>query len=72
MAFSDRVKQLRNENKLSQISLAKALNISDRIIRYYEAGTMEPTMSVIIALSDFFNVSTDYILGCSDNRERQP
>ena len=71
MTFSDRLKQLRTENKVSQATLAKAINASDRVIRYYESGTMEPTLSVLTALADFFHCSIDYIAGNSEVRERQ-
>ena len=72
MTFFDRLRQLRREHKLTQLELAQVINVTDRSMRRYEAGTMEPTLSVIIALSDFFDVSTDFLLGRSDTRERQP
>ena len=67
MSFSDRVRQLRKENRITQMQLAENIKVSDRTIKRYESAEIEPTMSVIIAIADFFNVSADYLLGRSDN-----
>ena len=69
MSFSDRIRQLRKENGLTQIELAKDINISDSTIKRYEIGPAEPTMTAIITLANYFNVSTDFLLGLSDIRD---
>lgn len=66
-AFSQRLKQLRSEAGLTQTKLAKAIGITDRACRRYEAGENEPTMSVLQAIADQFNVSIDYLIGRSDD-----
>lgn len=71
MIFQKRLKELRNENGASQVTIAKALGITDRGYRKYEAGDSEPTLSVLIALADYFDVSLDYLVGRSDNPERR-
>ena len=70
MAFSDKLKQLRNENNLTQVELAKSIGISDRTIIRYEAGVVEPPLSTLITIADYFKVNTDYLLGRSDSREQ--
>lgn len=54
------------ERNLSQMQLAKQLNISQSAIAKWELGKTEPTATAIILLSKFFDVTTDYILGVED------
>ncbi len=63
MEFKDRLKELRISRNLSQMQLAKKLNISQSAIAKWELGKTEPTASAIIMLAEFFNETTDYILG---------
>jgi len=69
MSFSDRVRQLRKEKGLTQVELAKGINVSDSTIKRYETSVAEPTMTAIMTLADYFDVSTDYLLGYSNARE---
>ena len=63
-----RVKQLREKTGLSQAKLAKALGeVSQPVIARYEAGDCFPSYPVLIKIADYFNVSTDYLLGRTDN-----
>ena len=71
MIFQKRLKELRNAKGTSQIAIAAALGITDRGYRKYEAGDSEPTLSVIIALADYFDVSLDYLVGRSDDPARR-
>lgn len=64
--FSDNLKILRNENKVSQRVIAEKLKISRAIVSYWENGQREPTLSSLIALADFFNCSIDYLVGRED------
>lgn len=61
--FGETLKILRNEKKLGQVALAKALKVSKGIISLWENGLREPSMSSLIAVADYFNVSVDYLLG---------
>ena len=70
MIFQKRLKELRNAKGTSQIAIAAALGITYRGYRKYEAGYSEPTLSVIIALADYFDVSLDYLCGRSDDPAR--
>lgn len=69
--FADRLKYLRKSHTATQKKIAEVAGITDRAFRKYESGEIEPTASVINSLADYFNVSTDYLLGRSDNPERQ-
>lgn len=67
MIFNERLKELRNSKGLSQRKLAEALNLHFRSIQSYELKTREPTLSNLIALAKYLEVSTDYLLGLTDN-----
>lgn len=71
MLFSERLRGLRKSAKVSQTVLANAIGLNIKQIQRYEAGNNEPTLSVLISLADFFDVSLDYLVGRSDRRERQ-
>ncbi|MGN0805186.1 MAG: helix-turn-helix domain-containing protein [Candidatus Coproplasma sp.] len=61
-----RLKDLRTEHNLSQLSLSKIIGVSQKAIDYWERGVNEPKASYIIALCDCFCVTADYLLGRSD------
>ena len=66
MNIGQRIKQLRIERKISQPELAKAINVSNGLISFWENSVNEPKASLIIKLSLYFNVSSDYLLGLED------
>ena len=70
-SFSERLKELRKAKGLSQKSLGEAVGLSKRGIQNYELEANKPTSDIITKLADYFDVSTDYLLGCSDNPKRQ-
>ena len=70
MTFSERICQLKLERKLLQKDIAAAIGLSLRAYQYYEKGQKEPTLSVVIRLADFFDVSLDYLVGRSDDPTR--
>ncbi len=61
------IKKLRKSLGLSQIELAKALNVHQTAVSQWENNKTNPDMGQAIRLSIFFNVSTDYILGRTDD-----
>lgn len=67
MDFSDRLKQLRKENGLTQAELAKALGVSASTVALWETGRRKPQFEMFDKLSGYFVRSMDYILGTSDN-----
>lgn len=66
--FSQRLKELRKEKRLKQHEVAKFLNMSLTGYNQYETNGHEPSIQTIIKLAELFNVSIDYLLGYSDNR----
>lgn len=69
MKWNKRIKDLREDNDMTQEELATRLGISKRTLLRYESGVSEPTISVLISLSLLFNVSVDYIIGNKDTTE---
>ena len=66
--FSERLRQLRNEKKVSQVALAKEVGVSPRVYQDYEYGKREAQMTTLVKMADFFGVSLDYLAGRSDER----
>ena len=69
MKLSERLKELRKEKNLRQEHVAVALDISMSSYCNYEQGKREPTASVIVRMADYYDVTTDYLLGRSDTRK---
>lgn len=63
---------LRKERKLSQKVVAADLNISQALLSHYEKGVRECSLDLLITIADYFGVSCDYLLGCTDVRGRTP
>ena len=61
--FIERLKELRIEKKLSQAQLAKETGLTQADIASLEVGKRVPRALAIIALANYFNVSSDYLLG---------
>lgn len=64
----NRIKILREEKQMKQEELAKILSISASAIGMYERDEREPNDEIKLKLSNFFNVSIDFLLGKSDVR----
>lgn len=65
----DKLRELRKERDLIQMDVAKILGITDRQYKSYESGVVDPPISRLETLADFYNISTDYLLGRSDKRK---
>lgn len=61
--FSKRLNELRIENELTRNQLAEKLNVSVRLISYWENGQRECDFDMLIKIADLFSVSVDYLLG---------
>ncbi|MBQ2818844.1 MAG: helix-turn-helix transcriptional regulator [Clostridia bacterium] len=62
-----RIRDLREDRDLTQKELAAILSCSQQVYSNYELGQRDIPTDVLIKLSSFYNVSTDYILEVSDN-----
>lgn len=64
----NRLKKLRIERGLLQSDIAKVINKGERTVGFYETGQRDMGTKTLAILSDFFNVTIDYLLGNSDVR----
>ncbi len=62
MSFAEKIYHLRLQYRYSQEMLAEKLNVSRQAISKWESGATLPETDKVIALSDFFGVSIDYLL----------
>ena len=65
-AFADKLLELRQERGISQAELAKTIGVSYAIVCYWETDRSEPTAINIVKIADYFNVTTDFLLGRVD------
>ena len=64
--FSEQLSGLRIESNLTRMQLAEKLNVSVRLISYWENGQRECDFNMLIKIADLFSVSIDYLLGLKD------
>lgn len=68
MNYYRRIRELREDNDLTQRELAQKLNMLQPQYFRYEQGYRDIPSDVLIALADIYNTSTDYILGRTDDK----
>lgn len=61
--ISRRIKELRLENHMTQKELSDYLNLTPKMISFYELGQRVPPSDIILKLAEKFHVTTDYLLG---------
>ena len=67
MTIGETVISLRKSKHLTQVELAKRLNISQSTLAMYESEKRDPSTEMLIKIADYFNVSTDFIMGLDKN-----
>lgn len=73
MSLGKRIKELRKTKNLTQIEFAKLFQISSGTIAMWETDKRQPDFTTLQKLADFFGVSTDYLLGRTENAlDRRP
>ena len=64
------LKSIRKQKKLNQLKVAMDLSISREALSYYENGKRSPNIEMLVALSDYFNVSIDYLITGNDFKKK--
>ncbi len=64
------LKSIRKQKKFSQLKVAMDLSISREALSYYENGKRSPDVTMLIRLSEYFNVSIDYLITGKDFEKR--
>lgn len=65
------VRNLRKQKRMSQTELAKILHVSQQTVTAWETGKAEPSSSAVSNLADYFNVTTDYLLGRPEKKKEK-
>lgn len=68
MTFGERLKNLRESEGLKQTELAEKLNLTSAALSQYEKGVREPNSEMLKKIADYFDVSTDFLLGRINER----
>lgn len=63
MTFSENLRILRKDKKISQTQLAQDLGVSQRTISHYENGSAEPSLDGLCRIADLLEITTDFLLG---------
>ena len=64
-----RISELRKQAGMSQFQLAKVLDIATSTLGMYETGKREPSLKVMNRIANYFNVTTDYLLGRPEKKD---
>lgn len=65
--FSDKLKAVRKSKKMTQVELAKKIGVSKWAITSYEQARTYPSVETLIRICEALDISSDYLLGISDN-----
>lgn len=66
-----RISELREQRKITQIELATSLGITRASLSHYETGRREPDYDTLVKFADFFKVSVDYLVGRTDDPQNK-
>ena len=69
MKYYERIRELREDNDMSQEKLSKLLNIGQQTLSQYESNKRKLPIDLLEKYAEIFNVSIDYIMGRTDNPE---
>ena len=72
MSVGERIKELRQQNHISQLQLAKALHVSRQAVSKWETGEATPEVGKLLAISKLFGVTTDYLLNDEAEENTEP
>ena len=64
------LKKVRKEKDLNQLKVAMDLNISREALSHYENGKRQPSIEMLRKLSEYFNVSIDYLINGEEFRKK--
>ncbi len=71
MAYQ-KIRDLREDNDIKQVQIAKLLGIAQNTYSQYETGLLDFSAKMLIQLADFYGTSVDYLLGRTNQKEPYP
>lgn len=66
--LAKQIRALRLANKMSQVELAAALNVTKQSVSNWENDNIQPSVEMVVRIADIFSVSVDYLLGLERGR----
>ena len=72
MKYNERIREIREDNYLTQQKIADLLHIGQRTYADYESGKTRIPVDNLLILAEFYNVSMDYIKGASNIKTEYP
>ena len=72
MKYNERIREIREDYRLTQQKIADLLHIGQRTYADYESGKTRIPIDSLLILAKFYNVSMDYISGASNTKSRYP
>ena len=72
MNMYQRIRNLREDRDLTQAQVGAAIGVSQRTYAYYESGQRMLPPQILCALTDYYGVSVDYLLECTDEPAPYP
>lgn len=72
MRYTERIRNLREDNSLTQQNIANLLHIGQRTYADYESGKTRIPVDSLLILAKYYNVSVDYISGVSNIKTNYP
>ena len=72
MRYNERIREIREDNSLTQQKIADLLSIGQRTYADYESGKTRIPVDSLLILAKFYNVSLDYITGASNIKTKYP
>ena len=68
LVLNENIKKLRVARGLNQVEFAKILGVSKQCVSNWENDNVMPSIEMLVKIADFFNVTTDYILGRNEKK----
>jgi DNA-binding XRE family transcriptional regulator len=68
LVLNENIKELRLARGLNQVEFAKILGVSKQCVSNWENDNVMPSIEMLVKIADFFNVTTDYVLGRNENK----
>lgn len=72
MKYYERIREIREDNSLTQQQIAEILHVGQRTYSDYETGKTRIPVDSLLRLAKYYDLSMDYISGASDTKNKYP
>ena len=70
--IAEKLVDLRNKKGVTQEDVAQSLSVSNKTVSKWENGASEPDLSMVVELAEYYGVTTDTLLGISEEKIQRP